>query len=243
MCDLYKISDFINVVSNSIGKIINFIDKIDKLPVIDCEIVNSYISSFELFYSKFTAINKLVANKIIFTDTLTFELADKINQTQNVPDVILNYYAANELKNYKELIHRCKINLKDSKYENLFAQIVQSSELRGYHLCCIGLFTILDGLLSDKTAISATSFAKRISEIKERMINKVKLSDIDMKVLLMYLSFKSVDNTIFSHSDFENAEPNSTNRHWVLHGRTNRQYTMLDFIMVLLWIDAIFSMR
>ena len=84
-----------------------------------------------------------------------------------------------------------------------------------------------------------TRFKKRIDAITEKFAKQVELSDVDKKILCIYETVDSFEDSIFFNSDFSETEPDSLNRHWVIHGRTRRIYTKYDFLKALLWLDAI----
>lgn len=75
--------------------------------------------------------------------------------------------------------------------------------------------------------------------ISDKFANQIELNEIDRKTLCIYNAFNKFDNSVFKDSDFAKAEPKEVNRHWDVHGRTRRKHTQIDFLKVLLWLDAI----
>ena len=78
--------------------------------------------------------------------------------------------------------------------------------------------------------------------VKEKIGESKKLNEIDRKTFCIYRAFKSFDSSIFFNSDLSKEEPQRINRHWDLHGRTHREHDKIDFLKVLLWLDAIIFM-
>ena len=72
------------------------------------------------------------------------------------------------------------------------------------------------------------------------MSSEKQLSEIDWKTLCIYKAFKSFDTSFSCNSGFSGQEPQIVNRHWDLHGRTHTEHGKIDFLKVLLWLDAIF---
>ena len=129
-------------------------------------------------------------------------------------------------------------------YQNLFLQITDTYSRQQYHLACIGLFAIADGLMADiSTMKKSTSFEKRIKSIEQKMADKIELDTIDRRTFFIHLQFDSLgdnlSNSVFGFSDFTKDEPNELNRHWLLHGRTHKTYSRYDFLKILLWIDQL----
>ena len=104
-------------------------------------------------------------------------------------------------------------------------------------IACISLFSLIDGVLADVSEQTTTNFKRRLDAVKEKMGSERKLSEIDRKTLCIYKSF---DTSIFrDYYNFSDQEPQIVNRHWDLHGRTHREHSKMDFLKVLLWLDAI----
>lgn len=112
-----------------------------------------------------------------------------------------------------------------------------------YHLACLGMFTLEDGILSDITGdAKSTSFQKRIKQLENKINEKLPLSDVDLQTWTIIVSFERFEDTAFGSSDFNRVEPEYMNRHWTLHGRSRREYTKADYIKMLLSLDALVFM-
>lgn len=94
-------------------------------------------------------------------------------------------------------------------------------------------------MLSDVSGRSSTNYKVRLQEIEKKISDKIELSDADRKLICITISMGRFEDSIFKNSDFSQAESVELNRHWLIHGRTHRKYTKLDFIKIVLWLDAI----
>lgn len=103
-------------------------------------------------------------------------------------------------------------------------------------------FSLIDGVLADVSDQTTTNFKSRLNIVKEKIGESKKLNEIDRKTFCIYRAFKSFDSSIFFNSDLSKEEPQRINRHWDLHGRTHREHDKIDFLKVLLWLDAIIFM-
>lgn len=185
------------------------------------------------------ATEKLAETQIIFTDDLTIEFSETICSSNNVDNTIQHYYFENDNDRMNMLIYRCRQATQLSKYQELYTQIIDAYQINHYQLACIGMFSIIDGVLSDVSQMNSTNFEKRIESVKEKIDSEIELNEIDRKTLCIYNSINPSKKSIFGYSDFSKPEPDLLNRHWILHGRTRKEYTKYDFLKILLCLDAI----
>lgn len=203
------------------------------------EPILNFLNALNIVGKWYSAAEKMVNNHIVFTDEITEDFAQKINSTENVNNVVLSYYLEDNKSNLNRLICRCEHASQIEPYKELFSQVITAYKLKHYHLACIGLFTITDGLLSYITQQETPNYKKRLETIKGKIDKHTPLSEFDKRAICIYIAIENTNNTIFSDSDFHTDEPDEINRHWTLHGRTSKQFCELDFIKVLLWVDAL----
>lgn len=225
--------------SNALGKATTWYEE-------NADIITSYLLAFAEFGEWSIAINKLIENQFVFTDNLTPALAHEIYQGADVEEVMTRYYFDNDGQNMKKLIQRCKDSSYIREYRELYHQILNAYGREDYLLACIGLFSLVDGLLAECSGmIKQTGFKTRLERISDKLADKVELNEIDKKTICIYdainnaASDKKTDCSVFKYSDFSGKEPPMVNRHWDVHGRTHRKHTRIDFLKVLLWLDAV----
>lgn len=223
---------------NAIGKAITWYEE-------NADIISSYLLVFAEFGEWSIATNKLIENQFVFTDNLTPDLAHEIYQGADVEEVMTRYYFDNDGQNMKKLIQRCKDSNYIREYRELYNQILNAYDREDYLLACIGLFSLVDGLLAEYSGmIEQTGFKKRLERISDKLADKVELNEIDKKTICIYDAInnaldKKTDCSVFKDSVFSDKEPPMVNRHWDVHGRTHRKHTRIDFLKVLLWLDAV----
>ena len=218
---------------NAIGKAITWYEE-------NADIISSYLLAFAEFGEWSVATNKLIENQFVFTDNLTPALAHEIYQGADVEEVMTRYYFDNDGQNMEKLIQRCKDSSYIREYRELYHQILNAYDREDYLLACIGLFSLVDGLLAECSGmIEQTGFKKRLARISDKLADKVVLNEIDKKTICIYEAFKKFDCSVFNDSVFSDKEPPMVNRHWDVHGRTHRKHTRIDFLKVLLWLDAV----
>ena len=204
------------------------------------EIISSALLSVADFAMWNTVIDKLLENQIVFTDDIPQEIVQDIYNGANIEDIVCSYYFDSNEYNMERLISRCQQNEQVQKCGKFFDQIISAYRREHYLLACIGLFSLIDGVLADVSEITKTAFRCRFDAVREKIENEKKLSEIDRKTFCICRAFKSFDTSIFrDYYDFSIQEPQTINRHWDLHGRTRREHSKVDFLKVLLWLDAI----
>ena len=224
--------------SNAIGKAITWYEE-------NADIISSYLLAFAEFGEWSAATNKLIENQFVFTDNLTPALAHEIYQGADVEEVMTRYYFDNDGQNMKKLIQRCKDSSYIREYRELYHQILNAYDREDYLLACIGLFSLVDGFLTECSGmIKQTGFQTRLKRISDKLADKVELNEIDKKTICIYDAInntldKKTDCSVFKDSVFSDKEPPMVNRHWDVHGRTHRKHTRIDFLKVLLWLDAV----
>lgn len=206
------------------------------------EKISEYLLVFADFSVWSIAVDKLIERQIVFTDDLPQELATEIYNGADIERLISSYYFENNAQNMEQLINRCQHYEQIQKYSELYAQTISAYHMNHCLLACIGLFSLIDGVLADVSDQTTTNFKSRLNIVKEKIGESKKLNEIDRKTFCIYRAFKSFDSSIFFNSDLSKEEPQRINRHWDLHGRTHREHDKIDFLKVLLWLDAIIFM-
>ena len=218
---------------NAISKVMTWYEE-------NANVISSYLLVFVEFGEWVVATNKLIENQYVFTDNLIPSLAHEISQGADVEEVMTHYYFGNDGQNMRVLIQRCNNSDYIQGYQELYNQILKVYDREDYLLACIGLFSLVDGLLAECTGmIKQTGFRTRLDRISDKLADKVALNEIDKKTICIYDAFKKFDCSVFKKSDFSDDEPQTVNRHWDVHGRTHRKHTRIDFLKVLLWLDAV----
>lgn len=206
----------------------------------NAENIAEYISIFVDFGIWCSAVDKLANNQVVFTDNLDLDLAKIICNTSDIDSVIEKYYFENNEKQINYVIERCRNSEQVAEYINLFSQTISAYKIGHYHLACIGMFSLIDGVLADVSdMITSTNFKLRIQTIENKLSDKIELNDVDKRTLCIYDSLNITKDTIFGHSDFSQPETSGINRHCIVHGRTRKIYTKYDFLKILLCLDAI----
>lgn len=203
------------------------------------DLISAYLTAFSELSVWFSAVQKMADVQIVFTGDLSLDMAHRICQSDNVAATVEQFYTENDNHEINSVIERCRQAKQTSDYSELFSQTISAYQAEHYHLACLGMLAMVDGTLSDVSENRKTGYKIRLEEIEKKIADKFELDDLEKKMMCIYVSMNSFEETIFKNSDFAQAEPSDLNRHWIIHGRTRREYTKLDFIKTILWLDAI----
>ena len=201
--------------------------------------IEQYILTFANLGCWYAAVESLADHQIVFTEDLTTEQITAINKNDNADEIVECYFFSNNGQHINDVISRCQIYVQSTVYAELFAQIIAAYEASHFHLACIGMFSIVDGVLADFSENPKTNYKSRIEDIQKKIDDNLELNDLDKKTLCIMRTITSFEEYIFKSHPFSENEPDGLNRHWVIHGRTRRMYNRMDFLKILLWLDAI----
>lgn len=186
-----------------------------------------------------SAVNLLGNNQFVFWDYISKDFASQILQSEDINGLMLEYYTSNESRQIKETIQACKSNKLIKPYTKLFSQSISAYNRKHYHLAIMGLLGVIDGLLSDISKKPGTHIKSRAKAITDKLSDDIELSQEDFSVLILYLTFNNIVNSIGTTAPFDCEEPELLNRHWIMHGRTKKKISQLDCIKIINFIYGI----
>ena len=223
---LFDVKNAVEVMSKALKLFAEKITELMNWYHINQDTINEYLKAFGNLILWRNAVNRLSENQIVFTEQLSGDMIEKVNKSTNVDEFILEYYTENEEKCLRNLVERCGTAERVIAYKKLYPQIVIAAE-------------ILSDIVNQP---KNTSFKKRMREIEDKINNKIPPSQTDLKVFAVMISIGAFQETAFGNSDFDKPEPSYLNRHWTLHGRSHRDFTKMDYIKMLLSLDALIFM-
>lgn len=192
----------------------------------------------------YIAIEKLSNVNYVFWKFIPIELAEQLYNANNANDVNIvleEYELQTEGIETKEILDLC---LKSSFLNHRKILLSQSFEAylnKQYNLAIIGLFSIIDGVLSEivvDSNIKKTKLKKRCEKLLDKLKNET-LSNDEYSILTLIKTFEAAQNTFFASSDFSGDEPEDSNRHWIMHGKSTRINTNLDYIKLIRFLYGV----
>lgn len=208
------------------------------------------LRGISIFSNIIRANDALIDLQFVFTDYLSSKISEEILDALSIEAWVDNYYFENSEERFCKLLNRCKAHLQTETERRLLCECEQAYINQSYHLACIGLFSLTDGVLSEITESNQTSVAKRLNIINDKIVTNTTLDEYDARFFCIFQAMYRVseDNDksiikcreLFESSDFNGLEPKYLNRHWTIHGRTERIFNRLDVLRILQWIDGLF---
>lgn len=183
--------------------------------------------------------DNLGKHQYVIWEYMTPEFVDTFYKSTNIDKDLRQMYEKNKYKLFYSLAHDCT-NYLDGNNARILAQAIDSFSIKNYDLCAIGITAVIDGELSVVTGNPGTNIRRRIEPLLEKLDDDVVLSEEEYSLFSLYLTVNATMQTFAAPSSFGNErEPQYINRHWTMHGRTERRKTKMDCVKLLRFLYAI----
>lgn len=120
-----------------------------------------------------------------------------------------------------------------NRWHALIKQCFDAYERDHFQITVPALLTILDGLIHERTG----GF-KQQSNVRQATRKKLNEADSQLKRIIA-LSIDQYTSEIFNHHPFCEEAPKNLNRHWILHGRDEADWSRTDSLKLLHGIATI----
>lgn len=204
------------------------------------EFASDLEASFERMVRPLRAVMKLAREQIVSLDDFDDEaISGAILQSDDLDNIFArDENAQNQLATIMEKI--CEHEHMEP-HKELFRQVTFAYENESYDLAVLGLFAIIDGLLSELSELSGSvSIVKRADKILDLDNNTAKQAE-DRNRFLRKIALYYVSRSIGKSSDFDKEEPDGLNRHWSMHGRSQIKRTKSDCDKLIRYIYALLT--
>lgn len=183
--------------------------------------------------------DNLGKHQYVIWEYMTPEFVDTIYKSSNVDKELRLMYEKDRYKLFYSLSQKC-INYLDGNNARILSQAIDSFSIKNYDLCAIGITVVIDGELSVVTGNPGTNIKRRIEPLLEKLDDDEVLSEDEYSLFSLYLTVDATMKTFAASSNFGNEkEPQYINRHWTMHGRTERRKTKMDCVKLLRLLYAI----
>ncbi len=183
--------------------------------------------------------DKLGKHQYVIWEYMTLEFVDTIYKSSNVDKELRLMYEKDKYRLFYSLSQEC-INCLDGNNARILSQAIDSFSLKNYDLCAIGITVVIDGELSVVTGNPGTNIKRRLEPLLGKLDDDEVLSEDEYSLFSLYLTVDATMKTFAASSDFGNEkEPQYINRHWTMHGRTERRKTKIDCVKLLRFLYAI----
>lgn len=183
------------------------------------------------------AIEKLGKSQYVCWEDPGKEEYDHILESENLNDWIMMRTDEAELK---EIANRALQNPLLQQHTQLMEQAFHAYESGSYALSILGMVAVIDALLSSVSGmINATGMTQRIYSIIDKLNLKTSVTKQELKDACLVCTTDITLKELTIKRKFDEPEPDSINRHWLMHGRSHREISQLDCIKMLRLINGI----
>ncbi len=240
-----KISETMNTIATISKKINRILEDVQEPFKLIFEAVRAFSENFERMLlstrSVFRTIEILKNNQ--FTLWYSVEIPDStdLDDPMSINDYMLNFFTSNSEFKLRKLICDCRASLDGSSAVILYDQAITCLQHSDFHIAMLGFTAILDGLLSLVSECDATSIKKRVNLLAERIIanDENELASEEINEFSLYYTLVYSIESFGAHMEFSEPESTVLNRHRLMHGRSTRDYTLIDCIKLLSMIRGI----
>lgn len=139
----------------------------------------------------------------------------------------------NDIEDVEETIQLCR-ECDQIKDHPVFEQSVTAYHNGQYDLAAMGFTSMIDKLLAIYSGqVRNPRFKPRVEAIVEKIGENAILSNDEYSDIILLMTFKTAMETFIGDSHFDEEEPHYLNRHWIMHGRSERQKNKLDCVKVI----------
>lgn len=193
---------------------------------------------------EFSLILENVINKLDVTGwTLPPEMAiypikilGSTNKIKDIDEFFCEYFTTNEEMHFKSLTTNILNSHIEEKYKIAIRECIFAYENGKFIIASITLLTVIEGILSnfdpDKTNI-------RMMKVCQQQVDNVTEEDLIKRK--MWVSYKNFITKLYAKSDFNLEEPFFINRHWLLHGRSEYNLSIVDCLKLFNAVSTIAS--
>ncbi len=184
--------------------------------------------------NKYGAIVKLGRNQYVLRMPVSKEFVEEVNKTNDRETIDAAIESHIEHTNtVKETIEQIKREIGSNEF---FEQAVCAFYRNEYSLAILGFVSVLDRMLSKcSEQILNVRIGSRVKAILQKVEQKgdLYIDELEEKDYALLLTYKDALDSFGKDSKFLEDEPKELNRHWIMHGRSNRVYSRLDCIKII----------
>lgn len=181
------------------------------------------------------AIDILRKNQFVYWYRLQEEFVDRIIEAEDVDGMLLEFETQNDNAIFNGVVDGCVESNLLGVNKRRFTQAVEAYRMEAYDISAVALLSILDGLLSKCSGENPrnTSMLTHAKKILEKLELGDEINTEEYAGLILYMTFSSAITSLTQGVHFDEDEPKELNRHWIMHGRSNRVITQLDCIKLI----------
>ncbi len=190
------------------------------------------------------SLHRMRESQFVYWDRLSDDFMDALLSEENTNKVLRKICLADKALSISAPIAAiASHDLMQRRYKRLFEQSINVYNQKGYEISAVGLFAIIDGLLSDMSGNFGTKMFSRADKLLKKIeeADDSNFDDSDISILALTWTFRDTMVSISESIGFDGEEPKNLNRHWTMHGRSRRRKTQLDCIKLIRFIYGLLT--
>lgn len=174
-------------------------------------------------------VNKLSAEGWTLPAELNIYAVKTIANTNKLDDIntFLNwFFTAENYQKTKDMVAAIKSSPIKEGLKNLLDQCWQAFQNKLYAVCATSLLSVIEGILSE---FSDDKQDIRMMKVCQKKVDTFPSTGSTIQKHV-WISYNNFIRNLYQKSDFSADEPETINRHWLLHGRSDFEIDELDCI-------------
>lgn len=160
---------------------------------------------------------------------LTIYAINVIGKTDKITDIngfLKWYFSQDNYKATQEMVDSILASNIKNGLKKMTSECWSAFQNGLYAICSISLLSIIEGILSE---FSEDKQDTRMMKVCQKQVDTFPIDGETIEKHI-WVSYNRFIRNLYQKSDFNSDEPNTVNRHWLLHGRSDFEIDELDCI-------------
>ena len=136
------------------------------------------------------------------------------------------FFTIEDFQKTKDMVNGIKASPIKEGLKNLTDQCWQAFQNKLYAVCATSLLSVIEGILSE---FSDDKQDVRMMKVCQKKVDTFPSTGSTIQKHI-WLSYNNFIRNLYQKSDFSADEPETINRHWLLHGRSDFEIDEMDCI-------------
>lgn len=160
------------------------------------------------------------------------------NASEDVDNYMMHYYGStNSVQKMTSELNENGVF--SARLISLINEANLAYDMELFDLCAIVLLTVVEGLIVRFSDVQKINYANASDIFKTSALDRG--GHGSARYYYVITSICEFISFLYQYSDFSNTEPTFINRHWVLHGRSQREICPAECVKLFLFINSMNS--
>lgn len=174
-----------------------------------------------------TVVTKLIAEGWTLPSELSIAAVNALGNTDELDDVnsfMQLFYSYDDYRHMKAMIKEIQEAKIKAGLIKLVTECWSAYNSKMYAICATSLLSVIEGILSE---FSDDKQDVRMKKVCQKQVDNFP-SDGSTILKHVWISYNQFIRNLYQKSDFTVDEPETINRHWLLHGRSDFEVQEID---------------